>query len=157
MQLLIAAGVIVVVALAGYAGWLHYKLWQRNRDKAPDGTVETFDPARGLSSATSPQVPLRKTLFVLADALINEKMTHTEGCLRICAMANNLEDSDLFRQEYGVLFRVAEATAHFPILDEWQALSREEQKKFTRERKEIESRYQEAVIEAAERLRKNFR
>ena len=153
MTALITGAAIIIIALAGYAGWLHYQLWlqKRLREKAAS-EVLAFDPAL----ASENRVELRKTLYVLADALLNEKMTHTEGCLRICAMASHLEDIDGFRREYGVLFRVAEATAHFPILDDWQALSKEEKKRFTKERKDIEEKYREAVVEAVERVRRNF-
>ena len=151
---LIITAIAIVLVLATYAGWLHYKLWKLKKEKtAQKGQVATYDPNPG----SGRKVSIEKTLYVLADALINEKMTHTEGCLRICATANNLEDIETFRKEYGVLFRVAEATAHFPILDDWQALSREEQKRYTRERKEIEDKYKDAVEEAVKRLWNDFR
>ncbi len=156
--LLISAGAAIIVALAAYAGWLHYRLWQR--DKKPHGQsnpVATFAPGQDAPGhSDSQRAGFRKSIYLLADALVTDKMTHTEGCLRICAVAMYLEDSDSFRREYGVLFRVAEATAHLPILDDWQALSKEDKKRITREREEIESRYQQAVLEAAERIRRSF-
>ena len=151
---LIALAIAIVLGLASYAAWLYYRLWQlKKRQQSAAAQVGNFDP----QARTAKQLELRKTLYILADALLDEKMTHTEGCLRICAMANNLVEIDSFRQEYGVLFRVAEATAHFPILDEWQALSKEEKQRVTRERKEIEGKYREAVIEAVQRVRGNYR
>ena len=93
---LITVAVLIVLALAGYAGWLQYRLWQRGKRQRATPAVETFDPGAGGGR----RVALRKTLYVLSDALINEKMTHTEGCLRICAMANNLEEREQFRREY---------------------------------------------------------
>ncbi len=149
----VVLAIVVVLILAGYAGWLHYRLWKLKR--RPASGVAVFDPGGAGGSAHRPA--LRKTLYVLADALVNDKMTHTEGCLRICAMANNLEDNEGFRREFGVLFRVAEATAHFPILDGWQALSRDEQRRMTRERIAIEEKYRDAVIDAAHRVRETMR
>lgn len=153
LTILVVGGAAIVLALGGYAGWLHYQLWRRKQRQASAPQVSTFEPQQ----FDPRRVELRKTLFVLADALLQEKMTHTEGCLRICAMANHLENNAIFRQEYGVLFVVAEATAHFPILDDWAALSKEEKRRITKEREAIESKYRDAVIEAVERIHREFR
>lgn len=152
MEGFVLAGVVVVLALAGYASYLHWQLYQL-RKKAK----ESPDPIQGDTAAGDGQrVALRESIYLLADAMLDDKMTATEGCLRICAMASYLDHRQSFRSEYGVLFSVAEATAHIPILDEWQALSREDKKRFDKEREAIEQRYREALVEAVERLRKEF-
>ena len=153
MNMLIVSGTVIIIALAAYAGWLHYRLWQRDRQREANRQgVAGFDPA----AIDNNRVELRKSIYLLADALLDDKMTHTEGCLRICAVASNLEDQAIFRQEYAVLFEVAEATAHIPILDDWRALDREDQKRLTRERQAIEETHGAAVEEAAKRLKDSF-
>ncbi|MAT52137.1 MAG: hypothetical protein CMK32_13245 [Porticoccaceae bacterium] len=146
----ILAAIAVVALLGGYALWLHYQLWQQRRRKTTPS--EPSDPG----VREEQHLARVKSLYLLADALLEEKMTATEGCLRLCAIAAHLHDSEQFRREYGVLFRVAEATAHFPILDDWKALSPEAQRRYTRERQEIEARYMEAVVEAARRIKQHY-
>ena len=142
---LVITGLLIIAALAGYAVWLHYCLWRQRRQSPGTGSEPLGgDPGR---------VELRKSIYLIADAMLDDKMTHTEACLRIAALANNLQDSEHFRREYGVLFRVAEATAHFPILDAWRALGREDQVRLTRERQAIEQKYGTAVVDAVERLK----
>lgn len=149
---LVLAGAIVVLTLAGYAAYLHWQLYQL-RKKAEDSPRPLQDDT---AEVAEQRVALRKSIYLLADAMLDDKMTATEGCLRICAMASYLDHHQSFRSEYAVLFSVAEATAHIPILDEWQALCREDKKRFDQERDAIEQRYREALVEAVERLRKEF-
>lgn len=149
---LIALGAAIIAALAGYACWLHYRLWQLKRRERSRATVALFEPpvpARGM-------VDREKSLFLLAEALLDDKMTHTEGCLRICAVASQLTGHDSFRRNYPALFTVADETAHIPILEDWHALSGDEQKRYDRERYAIEEKHRAAVIEAAKRLRASF-
>lgn len=149
---LIALAVLIVLVLAAYAGWLHYRLWLR----AKQGKAAVSVGSRPPKEPDLHRVELKKSIFLLADAMLDDKMTITEGCLRICAMASHLEDRDSFALEYGVLFRVADSTAHIPILDEWKALSKEEKRRYDRERQGIEQKYNAAVVEAVERIRKEF-
>ncbi|MGD9660911.1 MAG: hypothetical protein AB7U63_06520 [Porticoccaceae bacterium] len=42
------------------------------------------------------------------------------------------------------------------MLNDWQALSKEDKKRYTKERQAIEQKYNEAVLEAVARIKKNF-
>jgi len=155
----ITLAVIVVLLLAGYAGWLHYKLWKQTSDSK--AAVDSTQPQQGADGLGTPlagraSVEVSKSVYLIADAMLDDKMTHTEACLRICALSNHLSSRETFRREYGVLFTVAEATAHFPILDEWKSLDKSQQKAFTQERQSIEKKYADAVIEAATRVKAEF-
>jgi len=157
---LMVAALVIIAALAGYAAYLHWLLYRRN--KPAGSAVKAGAVSNAKVGVVDPAVPgvqrvaIKRSLYLLADALLDDKLTHTEGCLRICAIAASLEDQELIRREYGVLFRVAEATAHIPILDAWQALSREDKQRFDQERKVIEAKYSDAVIEAAQRIKAHY-
>jgi hypothetical protein len=157
---LVAGAVVIIVALAAYAAYLHWLLYRRKRLVAV-ATAPQLDSERRMGVA-GPAIPgvqrvtIRRSLYLLADAILDDKLSHTEGCLRICAIAANLEDSERFRIEYGVLFRVAASTAHIPILDAWQALPREEKQRYDKEREGIEAKYTDAVIDAARRIKEQF-
>lgn len=157
---LIAGAAAVIAILAAYAAYLHWLLYRRKR-LTPSATARQPDSERrmgmpGPEVRGAQRVPIRRSLYLLADAMLDDRLSHTEGCLRICAIAANLEESDRFRVEYGVLFRVAESTAHIPILDAWQALSRDEKQRYDQERKGIETKYTDAVIDAARRIKEQF-
>ena len=150
---LIVLAVIIVAALAAYAGWLHYRLWKLRRPSRNDDAVPLYEPP---SVAPDRRVDLDKSLYLLAEALLDDRMTHTEGCLRICALASRREDHHRFRRDYAILFTVAEATAHIPILDDWQALGVEERRHYDAHRRAVEAEHGEAVVEAAKRLKASF-
>ena len=146
------AGAVIIAGLAAYAIYLHWKLY-RLRQKTVQSAVEVpkvYQPGNNY------RVDVEKSLYLLADAMLDNKMTHTEGCIRVCAVASTLENASQFRQEYGVLFHVAEATAHIPILDDWKALSKEDKKRFDESREKIESKYEDAIREAATRLHQAY-
>jgi Protein of unknown function (DUF2489) len=140
--------VVVVLSLTGYAGWLHYRLWKQRRVRI----VKPVDVAEHAPN----RVDVTKSLYLIADAFLDDKMTATEACMRICGLANHIADANHFRREYGVLFRVAEATAHIPILEDWQRLPKEQKYLFNKERRAIELKYQEAVRESVGRVRTQF-
>ena len=77
--------------------------------------------------------------------------------MRISAVASQLGDMQSFRREFGVIARVAEETAHIPILQAWKDLSLAEKRKFDREREQIEHRYYDAVLSTLTRLKQNFK
>lgn len=158
MAWLVAGAVAVVAALAAYAGYLHWRLYRLRKqvdvprqfpEGARVGVVEPGAPA-------AQRLSLKRSIHLLADAILEDKLTQTEGCLRICAIAASLDEQADFRVEYGVLFRVAEATAHIPILDAWQALPAADKQRLDRERRAVEAKYSEAVIDAARRIKEHY-
>ena len=159
----VVIALIIIAALAGYAGYLHWLLHQQKRNRKERATtshhhlatesVETFDAA---SSAPKRTVVAEKAVYLLAEALLDNKMTYTEGCLRITAMAAGLADYERFQKDYAVFFKVAEATAHVPILDAWRALDAREQRTLERERLDIEERYQPEIVAAAQQLKAHW-
>lgn len=159
MNLWVVIASTIIALLAGYAAYLHWLLWHQRRGRRPSGAatpapgsgaVHTVEPASVSQQGT---VMAEKAVYLLAEALLDNKLTLTEGCMRISAMAAGLTDYERFQKEYAVVFTVAEATAHLPILDAWRALSRSEKKALERERLAIEERHRAAVIAAAGQLK----
>lgn len=155
---LVAGAVVIIVALAGYAAYLHWLLYRQRRRarQEPHPAPSADSPVGIVEPGARSTVPLTRSLYLLADAILDDKLTHTEGCLRICAIASGLDDQARFRTEYGVLFTVAEATAHIPILDAWKALPTADKRRYDKERMAVELKYGEAVLEAARRLKEDY-
>jgi len=148
--MLAIVAILIVALLAAYAVWLHYRLWQQKKAIGSASAAQFRRvPERG-------HVGVNKSIYLIADALLDQKVTHTEACLRISALAVGVEDPEMFRREYGVMFQVAEATGHIPILDEWRALSRDEKTRYNKVREAIEQKYADAVVDAAQRIKTMF-
>ena len=145
---LIAIAVIIVVVLASIAAYLHWKLFQRQveRDRVKQKqTLERLDKRRYALSS----------IVVLCRGMIGGQVTATETSMRVSVL---LEAICLPKEEleyYVAFFKLAQSTAHIPILDAWKALSKKEKNSFETERLNLERQYHDSIIAAAERLIEN--
>ena len=132
----------VISALAGYASWLWWQVWQQSRNRrqaeARGPQVTSFDPARYRQN--------REAIFQLICALENDALTLTEACMRISALASQIGELPRLQQDYQAIIQLAIATAHIPILDAWQALSKEQKRAFDKERSELEQRFEQEIM-----------
>ena len=96
---------------------------------------------------------LNRSVQVLAQGLVAEQLSLTEGAIRISVLLNNLKIDENERNDYSALFQLAEATSHIPILDAWNRLSKKEKNKFEKIRTSLEAQYKDFVVDAARRLK----
>ena len=99
---------------------------------------------------------LHNSIQVLAQGLLDQQLTMTEGAIRISVLMDNLPERDSYRREYSAMFQLADATAHIPILDAWKKLPKKEKRRYDRERQKLEADYREFILDAAQRLRSEF-
>lgn len=99
---------------------------------------------------------LNNSIQILAGAAGSEELTLTEASIRICGLLDSLPDSHKAAEEYAAFYHLREVTAHIPILEQWQALSRKEQLRLDRERLKLEEEHRERVLDAAQRIRGKF-
>lgn len=142
---LLLAGGLIIAVLAGVALWLHWKLYlmgkKRNRLLQEQARELAVKRERSLNS-----------ILVLARGMLEDQVTLTEASIRISVLMEGLQLPESERSHYMVFYKLAEATAHIPILDKWKALSREEKKSFDREREKHEDRFRDFLMPAAQRL-----
>ena len=74
--------------------------------------------------------------------------------MRIAFLAQKLTPSSDEATALLIFQQLAEATAHIPILEDWNALERTEKRRLTVEREGIESKYSEFVQDSAAKLSK---
>ena len=144
----------VIVPLACYAFYLCWKVWRQTIARPREGPKQATHTVHQQSQLVKQR---RKSIYALSCAIEEQALTLTEGCMRISAVASQLGDMQSFRREFGVIARVAEETAHIPILQAWKDLSLAEKRKFDREREQIEHRYYDAVLSTLTRLKQNFK
>ncbi|MGE3296126.1 MAG: DUF2489 domain-containing protein [Porticoccaceae bacterium] len=146
VQWLALAAVAVILPIAAYALVLALRLRRQGR-------VRRAAEAAGARARRQRDAQARLGIRLLAGAMLEEQITLTEGCQRISYLLGQLEPGDDFPEaEVRVFFQVAEATAHLPILDAWQALDRDRKRACTLERRRIEADFRDFVMVAARRI-----
>lgn len=94
------------------------------------------------------------SIQLIAGAVLNdEKMTITEGCIRLKVLLDNLAPHLLKNPEFSVIETVYGKTEHIPFLEQWKALPDEAQEKYSREMAGVEATHRSAVTEAMRQLR----
>ena len=99
------------------------------------------------------RVRVNKSIQLLAQGMLEDQLTLTEGCIRISALLSSLGVNDQVREEYGAFFLLASATEHIPILDAWKQLSTKKKLHFDTQRQQLEADHREFVLDAAERIK----
>lgn len=90
---------------------------------------------------------------IIASAVLHdEKMTMTEGCIRLKVLLDNLAPHLHQHEQFAVINRVFEATAHIPFLEEWRALDTAQKRRYEKEMAQVERDQGESVRHAMRAL-----
>lgn len=147
MELITSLALVILVGLGGYALYLYLQLRKlKNTQNARENALAAEQEDR--------KVHYRKSIHVIASAIVADQVTLTEGAIRISMMAAQLDLPEHEREHFQVFFQLTEATAHIPILDEWQKLGTRDKLRYDREREDIETKYREFAVNAARVLLK---
>ncbi|MGB2001935.1 MAG: DUF2489 domain-containing protein [Porticoccaceae bacterium] len=148
MDLIMIAGAVAtatVIALGAYAGWLFVQLRkQASRAKAAQLKLEAELQEKNLQA--------RQSIQIIARALLQKDLSDTEAAMRIAYLSQQINATELEAEQFSVFLQLAEATAHIPILDDWQMLEKSEKRRLNKERTEIELVYAEFIQAGAEQL-----
>ncbi|MGB2358779.1 MAG: DUF2489 domain-containing protein [Porticoccaceae bacterium] len=140
----VAASVVVAV-LAAYAGWLVLQL-RRQAAQANQAQVQLE------AELEKKNLEARQSIQIIARALLQKDLSDTEAAMRIAYLSQQINASDSETEQFSVFVQLAEATAHIPILDDWQMLEKSEKRRLNRERAEIEAVYAEFIQAGAQQL-----
>lgn len=142
--LLIAAG-LIIATLAIIAGYYLYQLRKlRERQKQAEDDAQRYALERAEKN--------RKSIKIIAQGLIDEQLTLTEGSIRITVLMENLPIEQSVREEFSAFRLLAEATSHIPILEDWKKLKTKQKLEFDRQRQKLESDHREFVLDASRRV-----
>jgi len=135
--------VAVVVAFAAYAGWLLYRVVRQRRElKSKPVNAES-------GIANEHQLSHRESIRVLAMCVVQQQVSSTEAAIRITALARALPANEASDEKYHAFAELANATAHIPVLQAWQALEKSARKSFEQERLAIEKAHHNQIMCAA--------
>jgi hypothetical protein len=139
-------GALIVLLLAGTA--VHYLRKVNKMQVIKEQQVKELDNLKSNHNNY-----LNTSVQVLAQSLVDDQLSLTEGAIRISVLLDNLKIDDAARSDFSAIFQLAEATSHIPILEAWNRLSKTEKKQFEKTRVGIEDQYKEFVVDAARRLK----
>jgi uncharacterized membrane protein len=142
----IVLGVVIVLVLAGVA--VYYLRQVKTMQAIKTQQLKELDDLKSDHNNY-----LNRSVQVLAQGLVAEQLSLTEGAIRISVLLDNLKIDEDERNDYSALFQLAEATSHIPILDAWNRLSKKEKNKFEKIRASLEAQYKDFVVDAARRLK----
>lgn len=132
---LLAAGSLLVLALAAYALYLWRRVWQQQKALA--------------AAEQERQQRLGGDLRVLAGSLLDEQLPLIEGAIRIKVLLDNY-DIALSSHEYCQVFHTLfEVTSGIPTHAGWKALTAVERRQHEKHFSELELQHKAAARKAA--------
>lgn len=150
LSILLVLAVLIVIALAAYALYLHMQL--RKQEQRREAQLEELK-----QEADKQRDRINKSIQVIAAAMGGDQMTLTEGAMRLSVLLQSLGLSEQELEPYSSLIKLAEATAHIPILEDWKKLSTKQKLAFDKQRAELEAQYEDLVLDSSKKLlNKNF-
>ncbi len=140
---------LVIAALTATAG---YYLWQlrvlKNKRAQQKEALE--------QAGREQRERVNKSIQIIAQAIVEEQMTLTEGAIRVRVLLDGLGVSESVQKEFSAFYQLAKATEHIPILEAWKQLSTKKKLAFDSERERLEKDYREFVLDAAVRIQGQY-
>ncbi|MGH1441652.1 MAG: DUF2489 domain-containing protein [Cellvibrionaceae bacterium] len=143
---LVLAGAIILIVLSFIAWRLQSRVSAMENTKA-----EQQQELEELKD--NHQQYLNSSIQILAQGIVDDQLTLTEGAIRISVLLDNLKIDDQQREQYSAFFQLAEATSHIPILEGWKKLPKKEKANFDKERMATEEKFKDFVVDAAKRIK----
>ncbi len=143
---LIAAGLVAIVILSAV---IVRQLGRARRPREEQARRE----AAAVAALEERHRYLQESIRLVAGAILHdEKMTLTEGCIRLKVLLENFRPQLLQQQAYAVITEVHDKTSHIPIKEEWQALPKKLKRSYEQEMRELEEQHLAAVQVIAREL-----
>ncbi|MGB2131092.1 MAG: DUF2489 domain-containing protein [Marinobacterium sp.] len=96
---------------------------------------------------------LEESIRLVASAILHDdKMTLTEGCIRLKVLLENYRPQLLQQDAYAVITEVHDKTSHIPIKDDWKELPKKLQREYRQEMRALEQQHEAAVQAVAREL-----
>ncbi|MBY4677555.1 DUF2489 domain-containing protein [Marinobacterium arenosum] len=141
--LLIATGLLLIAGLSLFI-WKQLKFQRDHRQRQQALEQQAAEKAQQQRDY------LIESIRVLSQAMeTDEKLTLTEGCIRIKVLLESLAPHLLRQEPYDIFVLIFEQTQHIPIKEQWQKLDKTQQRRYIREMRKLENQHQEQILSAA--------
>lgn len=124
-------GVLIILILAATAA---YYLWQLRKARRAQAEALAKLQQEQQQEKDEKRQKAMNSIRILAASLGTDQITWTEGAMRISVLLPHVTQDVEAHRACGALLELAEKTQHIPILADWKALSKKEQKVFDKER-----------------------
>lgn len=143
---LIAVGVLAILVLSVV---IYRQLGQARTRREEQAARE----ARAVAHLEERHRYLQESIQLVAGAMLHdEKMTLTEGCIRLKVLLENFRPQLLQQEAYAVINEMHDRTSHIPIKEEWQALPKKLKRSYEQEMRQLEATHQDALQAVAREL-----
>ncbi|MCH9692671.1 MAG: DUF2489 domain-containing protein [Gammaproteobacteria bacterium] len=147
---LLVAACAIILLLAGIAVFYCVKLFRVQKR-------QSIELASQQAAALEQRQRINTSIQILAKALLDNSVSLTEAAIRIRALLDALQVEQSVREEFAVLYSLANKTSHIPILQDWKQLPRKEKLRFEQEMLQLEAQYRDFAVDAAKKiLGRNF-
>jgi hypothetical protein len=143
-KLILLTGGVVTAILSIYAVVLAFRLKDRAKRRS-----------QPMQSKSQSQLDAQQSIRVIAQALLQKDLSSTEAAMRIGFLAQQFQPTDQQAQSIQAFQKLAMATSHLPILNDWKALSSAEKSRLEKQRQTIEESHAQAIQVAATALAKS--
>lgn len=146
--LLIGLGTVIIVVLAAIA--VNFQLKVRKQTKEQQAQLEQQQ-----KQTAERREYARKSIKILAQAMLKDELTLTEVSIRIAALVQIFPLSESQLADHRCFVELAKATSHIPILEEWKKLPKAKKKELNIERERLESEYKDFILAACGAIARN--
>ena len=142
INMLVIVASIIVLALTIYAIYVVRLVYLQRKENIK----RQLDDAASKNKAAA---KARKDIAIILRVLTQGQMSLTEAAIRVMALKLALPLNEQNTEKFSALDNLAKATSHIPILNQWKALSREQQDEYDKEREHLEALYQQDIMNAS--------
>lgn len=145
VNVFLGLAVLVIVLLSAVAAYYVMKL------KKHEANVQSALNEQE-EAMLAKQKENHKSIVFLANALLQDQLSLTEAGMRINWLSKSIDMSESQHEMALVFEKVAAATQHIPILDEWKKLTRKQQFQLDKQRLSIEKEYNDFALDSAKKI-----
>ena len=137
---------VVILALAGYAGWLWWRVINQQKER------ETHNAA----VLAETEADLEHSMAIIADSLLTGELNLSEGAIRLKVLLDHWYAPANGQDDYPAIYSLFLSTCTMPRGAERDAWPRAEIRRLDREREMLEVAAKDAVLDEAAGLRDRF-
>lgn len=145
MYILVGVAIVIVLVLSVIAVNLQLKVraQEKERAAAEQEQKQKLNERREYA---------RKSIKILAQAMVEEQLTLTETSMRIAAMVQIFPLTEEQLAAHRCFIELAKDTSHIPILEEWKKLPKSKKRELNGEREKHEQKYKDFIMEACQSI-----
>ena len=134
-----------IVALAILIGLGAYA-WKLQKQLTHVQQLKVAEETQAAENLRKHQQELLQDIHFIARSVLSDQCEITEGVLRLQYLIKGLDPSAWYLKELQTIRLHYEATSHMPILEAYQALSRQEQFKLDNQRWQLEADHKSGIM-----------